>query len=195
MRRWSFLVMLVRLALEKYKDMQRSMSPGQMLKRLLHDFVLKQNRCEPWQKMREMYFWTLEVDDLLSANEGYLQAIFDKYGSDRRLEYSNCLVIFTSALTNGLSLESAKYCYGMSKMTEVVDLEPHNYLGMRFVEFLEMVCRAADIKFRNTEVEQRELHEKIGYLLDELLLCILGIEKKNEPESAVIEISDSDDDY
>ena len=54
---------------------------------------------------------------------------------------------------------------------------------IEFVEFCEMICRVADMRFRNSDVEARELSVKVGYVLDDLFDWI-G-EHKELPEDAV----------
>ena len=61
--------------------------------------------------------------------------------------------------------------YGMSKMTVVDESDDGivKYNKLYFVEFLEMIGRIADIKYRNTEVGNLPLNKKIEFVLDELL--------------------------
>ena len=64
------------------------------------------------------------------------------------------------------------YFFGMSKMTVVnenEDLKKYDYVV--FVEFIEMIARAAEYKFKGTELESLSLATKIEYLLDEMLPC------------------------
>jgi hypothetical protein len=49
---------------------------------------------------------------------------------------------------------------------------------MVFVEFLEMIGRIADIKYRGTEVGNLPLNKKIEYVLDEVLQVVGA--KRNE---------------
>ena len=44
-----------------------------------------------------------------------------------------------------------------------------------FVEFLEMIGRVADIKFKDSEQENLQLHYKIEYVLDEIFSHYPGI--------------------
>ena len=56
----------------------------------------------------------------------------------------------------GLIEKDAIFCYGMCKMTcvnEMSDSSVH-YKQLRFVEFLELICRVADLKFKGTEAEK-----------------------------------------
>jgi len=62
------------------------------------------------------------------------------------------------------------FCYGMSKMT----LHDENNDGearmkrIDFVEFLEMIGRAANVKFRGSELEDLPLYRKIEFILADI---------------------------
>jgi hypothetical protein len=49
------------------------------------------------------------------------------------------------------------------------------YQKMYFVEFLEMICRVADIKFKTNDLDKNMLHKNVEIILDELFI-ILGKE-------------------
>ena len=67
------------------------------------------------------------------------------------------------------------------------------YNKLYFVEFLELIGRIADIKFRGTEVGNLPLNKKIEYVLDELLQLVEA--KRNEVDIDIEEESESDDEY
>jgi hypothetical protein len=72
----------------------------------------------------------------------------------------------------GLSIEAAKYAYGMSKMIVVKELEntdKYGYQVMEFVEFLEMICRVAVQKFKHSDLDSLELPRKVEFVVEELL--------------------------
>ena len=59
--------------------------------------------------------------------------------------------LFTRKSECGLSYKDAVFCYGMSKMTLANENEDsQKYLKMIFVEFLEMICRVADVKYKSS---------------------------------------------
>ena len=72
-----------------------------------------------------------------------------------------------------MNLKDIRYCYGMSKMTIEKEIDGGNkyYNRIKFVEFLEMIGRVADLRFRDSEMEEFNLATKIEYLLDDLLPC------------------------
>jgi hypothetical protein len=59
----------------------------------------------------------------------------------------------------------AQFCFAMSKMTVVDDVDKRElrYRSMKYVEFLEYLARAADLRFKGNDVT---LYEKIESLLD-----------------------------
>ena len=59
-------------------------------------------------------------------------------------------------------------------MTVARDSYTTAHTSIVFVEFLEMICRAADIKFRGTPHVGKPLAEKAGYILGDLLSSLLG---------------------
>ena len=65
----------------------------------------------------------------------------------------------------------AMQAYGLCKMTVVDEADDglNRYNKLYFVEFLEMVARIAEIKYRGTEVSQQSLTKRIEYVLDEIL--------------------------
>ena len=52
----------------------------------------------------------------------------------------------------GLNEKEAIYCYGMCKMTVLLESENRwQYMQLKLVELLEMIGRIAAFKFRDTE--------------------------------------------
>lgn len=67
------------------------------------------------------------------------------------------------------------------------------YKRLQFVEFLEMIGRIADLKFKITEMERLPLNQKIEFILDELLTFV--DEKRKDVQMQIDEESESDDEY
>ena len=69
-----------------------------------------------------------------------------------------------------MNLKDVIFCYGMSKMT----LHDENNDGearakrIEFVEFLDVIGRAAHVKFRGSELEDLPLHRKLWFILADL---------------------------
>ena len=60
--------------------------------------------------------------------------------------------LFTKTSDCCLSYKEAVFCYGISKMTVANENgELTLYKKMNFVEFLEMICRVADAKFKSAD--------------------------------------------
>ena len=86
--------------------------------------------------------------------------------------------------------------FAMSKMTVVNELDAEGrlaYRKLKRVEFLEFLARIADLYFKESEMEELDLYEKIEHILDDLLPLIGGFRVKQEV--TVEEFSESDDDY
>ena len=133
---------------------------------------------------------------MLKANYLYIEQVFSKYyfKGRKRVHRDDCIKIFTTYSKLGLDDSSARFCFGMSKMTPENELFYYQNLDMEFVEFLEMICRVADIKFKGTELESINLHTKVGYVIDEILI-IIEIYRRNEVDPGKAEMSESDEDY
>ena len=57
---------------------------------------------------------------------------------------------------------------------------------MFFVEFLEMICRVADVKFKTGDIDKNMLHKNVETILDELFV-ILGKECRRREVSIFIQ--------
>ena len=94
-----------------------------------------------------------------------------------------------------LTEKQARYCYGMSKMTIVLEgsqaLDKYDKLSV--VEFIELLGRIAKVKYEGTEFENESFVKKLEYTL-ETALSHINMERV---EQAVVEddssnISDQD---
>ena len=102
----------------------------------------------------------------------------------KMLKLDMVIEIFSKKIDIGLHPNEARYCFGMSKMTVMRENESASkeYFRMNFVEFIEMIARIAEVKFRGSDRVLEPLHVKITYILDELIPKILGREfKRREP--------------
>jgi len=60
--------------------------------------------------------------------------------------------LFTKKSECGINKNDCLYCYGMSKMTLVNENgDSQSYFQIKFVEFLEMICRVADLKYKSSD--------------------------------------------
>lgn len=93
-----------------------------------------------------------------------------------------------------LSYTQAKYCLSFCKMPlrdECADFDKYRVLHP--VELMEMIGRAAKIKYSNTEYDDEPLERKIEMVLD-LLFPLVHFKRREVVDGASSE-SQSDDDY
>lgn len=100
--------------------------------------------------------------------------------------------MFCKDIPNVISENEFYYCYGMSKMTVAKESNNHaNYQVIHITEFMEMIGRIAELKYRDTT--GLGLSDKVEFLLDVLFTLIdfsrVEVQINLEEESA------SDDEY
>lgn len=88
--------------------------------------------------------------------------------------------------------KDAIYCFGMSKMTCVVETvgSEKSYYFLKFAEFLELMGRVAHFKFTDPNMS---LVTKLENVLDEIL-GTMNI-KRLDPVFTVVDESEPDSDY
>lgn len=139
----------------------------------------------------------MDVHDLFDANIDSLKKIYLSYFSSvkKYVTIEDIVNLFMNQCPQNLNESDLQFCFGMSKM--MVSNEPLNYrqyLMMLFPEFLELIGRVAEFKYKNVpELAANPLVWKIDSLLDEMMPSF-GL-KKNEVNVEVEENSESDDDY
>jgi len=111
------------------------------------------------------------------------------------MSIKDAIELFVKLTPVSLTYAQATQCYGMSKMTVINENEnvKSKYQKMYFVEFLEMIGRAAEVKFRGTGMANLSLTTKIEYILDDLL-TLIGAERR-DVEIGLEDESASDDEY
>ena len=154
MVRFKFLELLVRVAESKYKDTMNKNSAeyyAALFEKLMKEVILEHAPYEPMQNWRENELWTLEVNDVMKVNLDGIHQLYKRYLNPKQntLHKNNIMLMFTRD-TNLVSINEALYCYGLSKMT-VIDETKLNKLYDRMIipEFVEMIGRVADVKFKN----------------------------------------------
>lgn len=63
---------------------------------------------------------------------------------------NTCIELFRESVE--MTVDQINQCFGMSKMIVKEDYNVDLYDRIEFPEFLEMICRVADMKFRGTEL-------------------------------------------
>ena len=111
------------------------------------------------------------------------------------LEFKDAVAIF-SHKTETIAEVDAKYIYGMSKMTnpnESKDIKKHKQIS-NVVELIEMIGRAAELKYRNAPEKDKPLAYRIGLVLDKLL-ALVGTAHADPKRKEKVDESQSDEDY
>ena len=78
-----------------------------------------------------------------------------------------------------LTRATIRQAFALCKMSVINELDKKSqvtYIQITFVEFLEFLARIAELHFKDTEMEELLLSEKIGFLLDDLL-TVVGCER------------------
>lgn len=71
-----------------------------------------------------------------------------------------------------LGIEKIRSAYALSKMTVMVeddDKDGKRYKKMTFEEFCEFIARCVEMLFKESELEELPLDEKLEYILEDLL--------------------------
>ena len=101
--RYEFAEILVRFAITKYFDKGLTPTRQDAVEELLRNYILPNSRdIMPWQEFRDQQLWTLEVDDLIRANQKSIDALYKKFatlgmGSHRTLSKDDALNLFKAA--------------------------------------------------------------------------------------------------
>ena len=69
------------------------------------------------------------------------------------------------------------------------------YSRLMFTEFLEMIGRVAELKFKESELEEMHLANKIEFVLDDLFTCLPSLKRRQVNLIDNVEESYSDEDY
>jgi hypothetical protein len=165
---------------------------------LIDTHIQPVNCIDEFSTWRRETLYTHEVNDVLFANEQNLKKVYDtgiKFKAQKRLHRKECIEIFTVEADVDIGEREATIAFALSKMTVPDENgEMFKYDDIQFVEFLEMVGRAADLKFKDSEQEELPLHKKIEFVIDDLLVLVPGakrVEVSFDPEEETV----SDTDY
>ena len=115
--------------------------------------------------------------------------LFPKYGAANS-GLKNSLDLLTKTPGLSLSMNEARFCFGMSKMTVRDEVGNHGeYERLRHPEYLEFLGRAAQAKFAS---ESCPLSAKLEGLLD-LILPAYGLSRRPTPADREESDESSDD--
>ena len=107
----------------------------------------------PWQKFRDEELWTLEVNDLFETNFDGIMKLHGCYftPTQRYMSDKDATNLLTKDAQLDLTYTQAKYCLSFCKMAlkdEIHEFE--KYYKLQPVELMEMIGRAAKIRFEKT---------------------------------------------
>ena len=126
------------------------------------------------QRFRDEELWHHPVQQVLSNNEVGLRALFDMY-SQRKEKYltpDDVIKMVYEDAELDLGIEKIRIAYALSKMTVMVeddDKDGKRYKKMTFEEFCEFIARCVEMLFKESELEELPLDEKLEYILEDLL--------------------------
>ena len=149
--RFEFYEIIVRMAGAKYKDWGKWENYAHSVRTIIEEDFIQFFNISKWQDFREKELWTLEVNDVLNANIEALKKIYKQFESTKKsyMELNDTLNLVTR--NSGLiSIEKDVISwFAMSKSTIPNEFTKRkDYNNLSFVEFLEFIWRAADIRGR-----------------------------------------------
>lgn len=172
--RYEFYETLIRIAKSKFKDSGICRNMPDSLEFLFNDHVLPFMSHIKWDEFRTEKLWTIEVNDIFSANLENLKKIYNY------MTYKEAIQLMAKKLPLGLHDHQVTYCYGMSKMTIIDEMrkaKSNTYQRLLFCEFLEFIARCADmLKFKKgiiTKISQTNEGMLIYKIYSKLTLPIL----------------------
>lgn len=160
-----------------------------------------------WQVFRDNKLHDYEVELVFTMNMPSIDRIYSKYSKMHQntehkahnqvfMVLHDCIQLFTHDSKLKLNKRLVREAFALSKQTVVAELEPEGMLQYRKLavpEFLEVIARIAELSFRDSEMEDVELYQKVEHVLDDILPVIDA--KRIKQVITVEEFSDSDDDY
>ena len=150
--RFEFYEIIVRMAGAKYKDWGKWESYAQAVRTIIEEDFFQFFSISKWQDFREKELWSLDVNDILNANLDALKKIYKQFENSKKsymdLNDALNLLVRNSGL---ISIEKDVISwFALSKSTIPNEFTKRkDYNNLSFVEFLEFIWRAADIKGRD----------------------------------------------
>lgn len=151
----------MRLGNAKFKEPGIFPNHSEALEKLLIENVFPYAQPQPWQEFRDSYLWTIEVNDVLHCNLDGIRKVYNHYFEPRKKWMSMQDALALVMRDSGVNLieKESIFCYGMCKMTVPQESEETTakYKRLAFVEFLEFIGRVAEMKYRNSDLEDLSL--------------------------------------
>lgn len=149
-----------------------NISYAEAFQNLIEQCILQSYNIEIWNDFREFQLWTIEISDLFKLNLEAIKRVTARYVNPRERAFSkkNALSLFCKDSNIALAEVDFTTCYGLSKMTIVQEHlmkdEYERYYKLRTVEFLDLIGRVADVKYK--EIMGLTLYDKIVFVLESL---------------------------
>ena len=175
--RFMFLEALVRVAEGKYKTPGIVKTFAEAMEMLIMENIKPNWDASNWMGYRLDWLWKVDVNDTFQSNILGMKSVYSailkgtKNLTRKYVTLEDCITIFARHLDVGLSESQVIWCFGMSKMTNILEREPKrpHPTDLEFVEFLELIGRLSQAKFQGSEVEdQMTPAQKIEHILEDL---------------------------
>ena len=149
-----------------------------------------------------------DIEVIYSMNESSLKKIYKLKSEEGRGEHKfkprnadwmlieDCISLLRTDCNLHFSSRILQEAFSLSKHDVISEFDRdslQNYHKMSYLEFLEFLSRFAELYFEGSEMEELELHQKLEFLLDEIL-PVVGA-KRVKQTTVIEEFSESDDDY
>ena len=179
LNRAEFTEALVRVAYSKFKEYALNKDTVTMrdaVDKLIVQKLKPHAQVAPWQIYRDEELWTREVNLVFYDNEEGLRKLYQKYCKHgiNKVPYAAALRLLTHDCSIRLDKFDAMYCYSMS-LSSCVDLYKATFnklMHQSYEEFLEMIARAAELHFQDSDQESLALWEKVLRVLDEFFKLV-----------------------
>lgn len=181
LQRFEFVEVIVRLAQDKFYSPKLAPTMADAVSRILAENFFLHGDYTEWQAFREKELWTLEINDIFEANLELLKKLYKMYLAPMkpRMSQRDCLCLLMKDSEIQLNEKDALFCFGMAKMTVVQENEQAaKYQEILFVELLEMLGRAAELKYKGSPLASEPLGVKLEALLDLIFPVMLQQERK-----------------
>ena len=197
--RFQFLDALVKVACAKnqFDADDVEVPEDECLRILLNEYVIPNYNHAVWQGFREFKLYTTQVNVTLDRNIigiDRLMAHYMKLRNEKLFTKIAAKALFCTDTKLKLSQRDFEICYGLCKMTvfsESIVSEHKRYLYLERPEFLDLIGRVADRKYKRAP--WLKLNAKIDFVLSELFESI-GFSGVNLQKFEA-EFSASDDEY
>ena len=150
--RFEFYEIVVRMAGAKYKDWGKWESYSQAVKTIIEEDFMQFYSIAKWQEFREKDIWTLDVNDILSANLDALKKIYKQFETTKKSFMDlNDALDFLWRNSGLVTIEKdVIWAFALSKSTISNEFTKRkDYNSLIFVEFLEFIWRIADSRNKN----------------------------------------------